>query len=134
MNWISICNDVIPKSGLWNVCIQKTFQVAYYSTKIDFIGSILHWKRNRKNFLCVIWGHKWEWQWQELCFPLGFIPLETQWWWLSINSDNLKVNYLPHIWVCQNRIPLCIYLQKFEVLAVFFFFNVARNNATLMTS
>lgn len=97
MNWISVCSDVIPKAGLCNVIIQKAFQLSYYSTKINFIGSILHWKSSRKNFLCVIWGHKWEWQQQELCFPLGFIPLEIQWWWLCINSDNLKVNYLPHI-------------------------------------
>lgn len=97
MNWISVCTDVIPKAGLCSVIIQKAFQLSYYSTKINFIGSILHWKRSRKNFLRVIWGHKWEWQQQELCFPLGFIPLEIQWWWLCINSDNPKVNYLPHI-------------------------------------
>ena len=50
MNWISVCSDVIPKAGLCNVIIQKAFQLSYYSTKINFIGSILHGKEAEKTF------------------------------------------------------------------------------------
>lgn len=71
MNWISICNDVVPKSGLWNVIIQKTFQLAYYSTKINFIGSILHWKRSRKKLSLCDLGPQMRVTATRIMFPFG---------------------------------------------------------------
>ena len=119
MNWTSVCNDVIPKSGLCNVIIQKTFQLSYYSTKINFIGSILHWKRSRKTFsvwfgatnesdsnknYVFLWGlHHWRYN------DDGCISILTTW----------RLITYPVFWVCQNRILLCIYLQKSEVFAIF---------------
>lgn len=118
MSWISICNDVVPKSGLWNVIIQKTFQLAYYSAKNQFYRQHSVLKKNQKKLSLCDSGLHMRMK-ARIMFSFGVYSTgHNADDWVSILTTWRLITY-PIFRVCQNRILLCIYLPKSEILTFF---------------